>query len=159
MIYRQPWSKSLWRFSWRRKIGLYCRGSFEEFKTVPWKPQCPLPLNDLKIKKSSYFFLFFHPSQCFTVDTLFPLLPFPLSLPSRSPLPFPLTVGATLKFWPSYSIDLRANNKFRNPIQTRRLNGALNRVPMNLYQRIWKILERSIGGIVIAGHVLPQVSI
>lgn len=46
---------------------------------------------------------------------------------------------------------------FRTPVQTRRLNGALNRVPMNLYQRIWKILERTAGGIVIAGHHLPQV--
>lgn len=39
----------------------------------------------------------------------------------------------------------------------RKLNGALNRVPINLYERVWKILERVKGGIVIAGHLLPQV--
>uniref|UniRef100_A0A915E5Y7 Phosphorylase b kinase regulatory subunit n=1 Tax=Ditylenchus dipsaci TaxID=166011 RepID=A0A915E5Y7_9BILA len=42
------------------------------------------------------------------------------------------------------------------PLQTRKLNGALNRVPLNLYDRVWKILERVKDGIVIAGHVLPQ---
>uniref|UniRef100_A0A1I7YF00 Phosphorylase b kinase regulatory subunit n=1 Tax=Steinernema glaseri TaxID=37863 RepID=A0A1I7YF00_9BILA len=42
------------------------------------------------------------------------------------------------------------------PLQTRRLNGALNRVPTNLYDRVWKILERCNKGIVIAGHLLPQ---
>lgn len=39
----------------------------------------------------------------------------------------------------------------------RKLNGALNRVPINLYDRVWKILERVKGGIIIAGHLLPQV--
>ncbi|KAK0399096.1 hypothetical protein QR680_002897 [Steinernema hermaphroditum] len=43
-----------------------------------------------------------------------------------------------------------------SPLQTRRLNGALNRVPTNLYDRVWKILERCNKGIVIAGHLLPQ---
>lgn len=38
----------------------------------------------------------------------------------------------------------------------RKLNGALNRVPINFYERVWKILERVKGGIVIAGHLLPQ---
>uniref|UniRef100_A0A914ELE6 Phosphorylase b kinase regulatory subunit n=1 Tax=Acrobeloides nanus TaxID=290746 RepID=A0A914ELE6_9BILA len=50
----------------------------------------------------------------------------------------------------------KKNWNILTPVQTRRLNGALNRVPMNLYQRIWKILERTAGGIVIAGHHLPQ---
>ncbi|GMT25027.1 hypothetical protein PFISCL1PPCAC_16324 [Pristionchus fissidentatus] len=41
-------------------------------------------------------------------------------------------------------------------LQTRRLNGSLNRVPTDFYDRVWKILERSAAGIVIAGQYLPQ---
>ncbi|CAD5219602.1 unnamed protein product [Bursaphelenchus okinawaensis] len=40
--------------------------------------------------------------------------------------------------------------------QIRHLNGAVNKVPTNLYERIFKMLERIQGGIVIAGHLLPQ---
>ncbi len=47
----------------------------------------------------------------------------------------------------------------RSPLQTRRLNGAINRVPTNLYDRVWQILERTKEGIVIAGNFLPQVAI
>ncbi|KAL3119137.1 hypothetical protein niasHT_003920 [Heterodera trifolii] len=43
-----------------------------------------------------------------------------------------------------------------SPLQMKKLNGALNRVPTNLYDRVWKILERVEQGIVISGHVLPQ---
>ncbi|VDM99024.1 unnamed protein product [Thelazia callipaeda] len=42
------------------------------------------------------------------------------------------------------------------PLQSRRLNGSLNRVPINFYDSVWKILERTQGGIVIAGRNLPQ---
>ncbi|CAG9539143.1 unnamed protein product [Cercopithifilaria johnstoni] len=42
------------------------------------------------------------------------------------------------------------------PLQSRRLNGSLNRVPPNFYDRVWKILERTQGGIVITGQHLPQ---
>ncbi|MFH4977840.1 hypothetical protein AB6A40_004549 [Gnathostoma spinigerum] len=41
-------------------------------------------------------------------------------------------------------------------LQSRRLNGSLNRVPAHLYDSVWKILERTQGGIVIASKVLPQ---
>lgn len=47
---------------------------------------------------------------------------------------------------------------FRRKNQVRRLNGAVNRVPTNLYDRVFKMLERTRGGIVISGHLLPQVS-
>ncbi|KAM3726600.1 putative phosphorylase b kinase regulatory subunit beta [Dirofilaria immitis] len=42
------------------------------------------------------------------------------------------------------------------PLQSRRLNGSLNRVPPNFYDSVWKILERTQNGIVIAGQHLPQ---
>uniref|UniRef100_A0A915PP76 Phosphorylase b kinase regulatory subunit n=1 Tax=Setaria digitata TaxID=48799 RepID=A0A915PP76_9BILA len=42
------------------------------------------------------------------------------------------------------------------PLQSRRLNGSLNRVPSNFYDSVWKILARTQGGIVIAGQHLPQ---
>uniref|UniRef100_A0A914GR47 Phosphorylase b kinase regulatory subunit n=1 Tax=Globodera rostochiensis TaxID=31243 RepID=A0A914GR47_GLORO len=46
--------------------------------------------------------------------------------------------------------------KLFSPLQMKKLNGALNRVPTNLYDRVWKILERVEQGMVISGHVLPQ---
>lgn len=46
----------------------------------------------------------------------------------------------------------------RTPLQSRRLNGSLNRVPPNFYDSVWKILERTQGGIVIGGQQLPQVT-
>ncbi|VDK83214.1 unnamed protein product [Litomosoides sigmodontis] len=42
------------------------------------------------------------------------------------------------------------------PLQSRRLNGSLNRVPPNFYDSVWKILEHTRDGIVIAGQHLPQ---
>uniref|UniRef100_A0A0N4W9K1 Phosphorylase b kinase regulatory subunit n=1 Tax=Haemonchus placei TaxID=6290 RepID=A0A0N4W9K1_HAEPC len=36
------------------------------------------------------------------------------------------------------------------------LNGALNRMPVNFYDRVWTILSRSKEGIVIASQFLPQ---
>lgn len=44
----------------------------------------------------------------------------------------------------------------RTPFQKRQLDGALNRVPKDFYCRIWKILERTPGGIKVAGLYLPQ---
>ncbi|XP_076448759.1 LOW QUALITY PROTEIN: phosphorylase b kinase regulatory subunit beta-like [Babylonia areolata] len=44
----------------------------------------------------------------------------------------------------------------RSPFQKRQLDGALNRVPKDFYCRIWKILERTPGGIKVAGLYLPQ---
>ncbi|VDN59284.1 unnamed protein product [Dracunculus medinensis] len=50
----------------------------------------------------------------------------------------------------------RKNWHLLTPLQSRRLNGSLNRVPITLYDSVWKILERTEGGIVIAGQYLPQ---
>ena len=47
---------------------------------------------------------------------------------------------------------------YSSPLQTRRLNGSLNRMPPEFYDRVWKILERTKGGIGIAGSFLPQVN-
>lgn len=45
----------------------------------------------------------------------------------------------------------------RTPLQRRQLNGALNRVPSDFYDLVWGILERTPGGIQVAGFLLPQV--
>ena len=45
----------------------------------------------------------------------------------------------------------------RSPLQQRQLDGALSRVPKEFYSRVWEILERSPGGIKVAGYLLPQV--
>uniref|UniRef100_A0A914XRT9 Phosphorylase b kinase regulatory subunit n=1 Tax=Plectus sambesii TaxID=2011161 RepID=A0A914XRT9_9BILA len=50
----------------------------------------------------------------------------------------------------------RENWHMLSSLQTRRLNGALNRVPTDFYDRVWKILERTKDGIVIANNFLPQ---
>lgn len=50
----------------------------------------------------------------------------------------------------------RKNWHLLTPLQSRRLNGSLNRVPNNFYDNVWKILERTPGGLVIAGKHLPQ---
>uniref|UniRef100_A0A7I4YMH8 Phosphorylase b kinase regulatory subunit n=3 Tax=Haemonchus contortus TaxID=6289 RepID=A0A7I4YMH8_HAECO len=50
----------------------------------------------------------------------------------------------------------RKNWHLLSPLQTRRLNGALNRMPVNFYDRVWTILSRSKEGIVIASQFLPQ---
>ncbi|KAL3859718.1 hypothetical protein ACJMK2_009920 [Sinanodonta woodiana] len=44
----------------------------------------------------------------------------------------------------------------RAPLQRRQLDGALNRVPKDLYAHVWEILERTPGGIRVAGYHLPQ---
>ncbi|XP_070186518.1 phosphorylase b kinase regulatory subunit beta-like isoform X2 [Littorina saxatilis] len=44
----------------------------------------------------------------------------------------------------------------RTPLQKRQLDGALNRVPRDFYSRVWKILEKTPGGIKVAGYLLPQ---
>lgn len=45
----------------------------------------------------------------------------------------------------------------RTPMQRRQLDGALSRVPKDFYERVWEILERTPGGIKVAGYLLPQV--
>ncbi|CAD5226819.1 unnamed protein product [Bursaphelenchus xylophilus] len=50
----------------------------------------------------------------------------------------------------------RTNWHLLRKTHVRHLNGAVNRVPTNLYDRIFKMLERVRGGITIAGHLLPQ---
>ncbi|RCN41653.1 hypothetical protein ANCCAN_12402 [Ancylostoma caninum] len=52
----------------------------------------------------------------------------------------------------------RKNWHLLSPLQTRRLNGALNRMPVNFFDRVWTILGRSRDGIVIASQFLPQVN-
>ncbi|VDP03041.1 unnamed protein product, partial [Soboliphyme baturini] len=41
-------------------------------------------------------------------------------------------------------------------LQQRQLNGCLNRVPPDFYDQVWRILERTPEGIIVAGHHLPQ---
>lgn len=45
----------------------------------------------------------------------------------------------------------------RTPLQKRQLDGALNRVPKDFYDRVWSILEKTPYGIKVAGYLLPQV--
>ncbi|XP_050396602.1 phosphorylase b kinase regulatory subunit beta, partial [Patella vulgata] len=45
---------------------------------------------------------------------------------------------------------------YRTPLQKRQLDGALNRVPKDFYECVWQILERTPGGIKVAGYLLPQ---
>ena len=48
----------------------------------------------------------------------------------------------------------------RRPISfTRQLDGALNRVPNDFYDRVWRILDRTPPGLKVAGYYLPQVMI
>lgn len=44
----------------------------------------------------------------------------------------------------------------RTPLQKRQLDGALNRVPKDFYDRVWSILEKTPYGIKVAGYLLPQ---
>ena len=46
---------------------------------------------------------------------------------------------------------------YRTPSQKRQLDGALNRVPKDFYDRVWEILEKTPGGIKVGGYLLPQV--
>lgn len=45
---------------------------------------------------------------------------------------------------------------YRTPFQKRQLDGALNRVPKDFYDKVWEILEKTPGGIKVAGYLLPQ---
>ncbi|XP_013380761.1 phosphorylase b kinase regulatory subunit beta isoform X2 [Lingula anatina] len=44
----------------------------------------------------------------------------------------------------------------RAPLHKRQLDGALGRVPIDFYDRVWEILEKTPGGIKVAGYLLPQ---
>lgn len=46
---------------------------------------------------------------------------------------------------------------FRSTIWNRQLDGALNRVPQDFYDRVWQILDRTPAGLKVAGYHLPQV--
>jgi len=50
----------------------------------------------------------------------------------------------------------RYYSQHRTMIWNRQLDGALNRVPMDFYDRVWHILERTPAGIKVAGYHLPQ---
>lgn len=43
-----------------------------------------------------------------------------------------------------------------NPLQRRQIDGCLSRVPKDFYERVWQILAKTPGGIIVAGHHLPQ---
>lgn len=45
---------------------------------------------------------------------------------------------------------------FKTPLQQRQIDGALNRVPKDFYDRVWEILEKTPNGIKVAGYHLPQ---
>ncbi|XP_064639915.1 phosphorylase b kinase regulatory subunit beta-like isoform X2 [Lineus longissimus] len=44
----------------------------------------------------------------------------------------------------------------RSSIWRRQLDGALNRVPKDFYEKVWQILEKTAGGLKVAGYHLPQ---
>ncbi|XP_077982243.1 phosphorylase b kinase regulatory subunit beta-like isoform X2 [Glandiceps talaboti] len=44
----------------------------------------------------------------------------------------------------------------RSWLQDRQRDGALNRNPPGFYDKVWEILERTKGGMIIAGYMLPQ---
>ena len=46
---------------------------------------------------------------------------------------------------------------YRTVIWNRQLDGALNRVPKDFYEKVWQILQRTPGGLKVAGYHLPQV--
>uniref|UniRef100_A0A7E4ZX26 Phosphorylase b kinase regulatory subunit n=1 Tax=Panagrellus redivivus TaxID=6233 RepID=A0A7E4ZX26_PANRE len=52
---------------------------------------------------------------------------------------------------------IKKNWHLLTPLQIRRLNGALNRVPINLYDRVWRVLERASDGIIIANQKLAKI--
>ncbi|CAI4231872.1 unnamed protein product [Auanema sp. JU1783] len=55
-----------------------------------------------------------------------------------------------------FALMTKKNWDLLSPLQTRRLNGALNRMPVFFYDRVWTVLERCKHGIVIAKQYLPQ---
>lgn len=44
---------------------------------------------------------------------------------------------------------------FNDVFHWRQIQGALNKVPSDFYRHVWLLLERSVGGIKIAGKILP----
>ncbi|KAI0220911.1 Phosphorylase b kinase regulatory subunit beta [Lamellibrachia satsuma] len=51
---------------------------------------------------------------------------------------------------------VRGCSSHRSVLWNRQLDGALNRVPPDFYDRVWHILERTAGGLKVAGYHLPQ---
>lgn len=45
------------------------------------------------------------------------------------------------------------------PLQRRKIDGCLSRVPKEFYERVWHILSKTPGGIMIADQHLPQVTV
>ena len=45
---------------------------------------------------------------------------------------------------------------YSSNLQQRQLNGSLNRVPPDFYERVWKVVGKTPEGIVVANHHLPQ---
>ena len=46
---------------------------------------------------------------------------------------------------------------YRTVLWNRQLDGALNRVPADFYDRVWDVLSRTPAGIKVASYHLPQV--
>ena len=57
----------------------------------------------------------------------------------------------------NYVIDDGGGGDPRTPSQKRQLDGFLNRVPTDFYRKVWTILERTKGGVMVSGCHLPQV--
>lgn len=51
---------------------------------------------------------------------------------------------------------LSPEDDYRSVIWNRQLDGALNRVPKDFYDKVWFLLEKTPGGIKVAGYHLPQ---
>lgn len=55
------------------------------------------------------------------------------------------------------SLSDSATSQFNMTVhQRRQIEGALSRVPKNFYDRVWEIMSKTPGGIVVAGQHLPQ---
>ena len=73
-----------------------------------------------------------------------------VTLNSMSPSRIKQLLHKTLTF-PSKDKD------YRSVAWNRQLNGALNRVPPDFYDKLWQILERTPQGLKVAGYQMPQV--
>uniref|UniRef100_A0A3B1JWZ5 Phosphorylase b kinase regulatory subunit n=1 Tax=Astyanax mexicanus TaxID=7994 RepID=A0A3B1JWZ5_ASTMX len=58
-------------------------------------------------------------------------------------------------FFKSVSVSVAWEERQGQWLRRRRLDGAINRVPMGFYQKVWKILQKC-HGLSIAGYVLPS---
>uniref|UniRef100_A0A8B9KHW4 Phosphorylase b kinase regulatory subunit n=1 Tax=Astyanax mexicanus TaxID=7994 RepID=A0A8B9KHW4_ASTMX len=58
-------------------------------------------------------------------------------------------------FFNSVSVSVAWEERQGQWLRRRRLDGAINRVPMGFYQKVWKILQKC-HGLSIAGYVLPS---